>query len=118
MPQKSLQWRTKIARRDGRAPALKQTDLAASNEVSPHAAKKSRYVVTFVPVEGRSVGIGSPPGKAKKKPAFPEPRAAYRAEKAAVGGGRRPSANSSEPHRRRASTVQGRKKPPSQMGVK
>jgi hypothetical protein len=113
MPQKPLQWRKKIAKREGAARRLKPA--APPPGVSAHAAKKSRYAGVPAAEEDRSVGVRAPPNKglSKLRPGFEHP-----AEPAVTGRRRRQPTNELEPHRLQKTTVRGRKKPPSQMHLK
>lgn len=118
MPQHSLQDRIKRAKRRGITPSLKDAELGRPVR-SKHAAKKSSHKAGTAKIPDRHVSRRSPPGEGVSgRKRVVDERAAYRAENAASGGGRGRRYHVSEPHQRRTTTVRGRKKAPSAMGVK
>lgn len=117
MPQKSVQWRRKVAKRQGVPVTLKRAERSGKSP-SAHAAKKSSYVSAISLEQERRVGVRSPPGfGSTARPAIPDRRAAERAGNAASGGGR-PTKIYFDEHPRPTAKVSGRKKPPSRMNIK
>ena len=64
MPSKSLQQRAKKAKRQGTAPAIRDTDLGRAVK-SGHAAKKSRSIVAQADLAERHVSRKKAPGEGK-----------------------------------------------------
>lgn len=118
MPRHSLKAETRIAKRRGTRPTFKESDFGKATASTAHAAKKSRFNAGMAKVGERATSPRSAPGEGgSRRRAIADRRAAYRAENAASGGGRGRKEGHEE-HARAKSTVQGRKKPPSQMKVK
>jgi len=63
MPQKSLERRAKLAKREGRTAAVKDTDVGATAPLSGHAAKKSRHVVAEIAPPDRNASRREAPGE-------------------------------------------------------
>jgi hypothetical protein len=62
MPQKSLDRREQMAKRAGTTENLKDTDLAGSEPLSGHAAKKSRHLAAEIAPPDRSASRREAPG--------------------------------------------------------
>jgi hypothetical protein len=91
MPIKSLQQRTKKAKREGVPAALRDTDLGRATK-SRHAAKKSRSVRAMAGLEQRKVSRKKAPGEGfagRKQADLPrpagEPRPRNRARRRMAG---------------------------------
>jgi len=63
MPQKSLDRREQMAKRAGTTENLKDTDLAGSEPLSGHAAKKSRHLAAEIAPPDRSASRREAPGE-------------------------------------------------------
>ncbi len=113
MPQKPVEWRSKKAKREGAARMMKLTDVAPTPNVSRHAAKKSRYVLSPAVEADRNVGLRSPPKQSRAN----RRKSLTRLEARVVDQRPPEPPNEAESHRRPA-TVKGRKKPPSEIHVK
>lgn len=120
MPEKSLQERTRLTKRGGKARMAKASDFGVG-PVSAHAAKKSRYVVGELNPQDRTSSRERPPGKGRiRKSIVAQETAAYRRwsqSKPEQGTRAEPTLNKSGSGRSRGS-VNGRKKAPSQMKVR
>ena len=67
MPEKSRERRIQIARRQGKATAIKSSDVGLAKGLSKHAAKKSSHVEGMRTQVGRSVGRKAQPGEGRLK---------------------------------------------------
>jgi hypothetical protein len=63
MPQKSLERRAKVAKREGRTATVKDTDVGAASPLSGHAAKKSRHIVAEIAPPDRNASRREAPGE-------------------------------------------------------
>jgi hypothetical protein len=72
MPGKTRQRRVKIARRQGKTTAIKESDVGLASGLSRHAAKKSRHVVGMHSPRARSASLKQPPGLGKNRRATTE----------------------------------------------
>lgn len=86
MPEKLRQRRVQIARRQGKATAVKSADVGMAGGLSRHAAKKSRHVQGMRTPIGRSVSRKMPPGAGKSMGRGEQREGGERAG----GGGERP----------------------------
>jgi len=111
MPEKPLAQRIKRAKREGVAVAIKKDDLEPLTEGSPHSLKKSRGIVDFEPPPDRRAGLKAPPGQGRNRAGSAlssTPPKTHRDNEE-----REPDVTA-----RPASTVRGRKKPPSEMHIR
>lgn len=120
MPEKSLQERTRLTKRGGKARMAKASDFGVG-PVSSHAAKKSRYVVGELNPQDRNSSRERAPGTGRgRKSIVATEAAAYRRwskDKPAQGTRAEATLNKSGSGRSRG-TVNGRKKAPSQMKIR
>ena len=74
MPKKTLAFRAKLGKKEGRAPALRDFEEGrADPALSPHATKKSRHVTGKLLTPERRTSVAAAPGEGRRKAAQPFP---------------------------------------------
>ncbi len=74
MPKKTLAFRAKLGKKEGRAPVLRDFEEGrADPALSPHATKKSRHVTGKLVTPERRTSVAAAPGEGRRKAAEPFP---------------------------------------------